>query len=70
MRIALALPSAYHPAMPTLIFWLLVIAVVVFYQLTTKEERRKMIEAYWMFIFLIGTAGFAWQLLEWSGLTR
>ena len=56
--------------MPTLIFWLLVIAAIVFYQLTTKEERRKMIEAYWMFIFLVCSAGFAWQILEWSGFTR
>lgn len=56
--------------MPTLIFWLLVVAAIVFMRLTTKEERRKMIEMYWMFILIIGTAGFAWQLLEWGGLTR
>lgn len=50
--------------MPALIFWLVVIGLVIFYKLTTKAERRKMIETYWVVIVLLGVAGFAWQLLR------
>lgn len=51
-------------AMPALIFWLVVIGLIIFYKLTTKAERRKMIETYWVVIVLLGVAGFAWQLLR------
>jgi len=50
--------------MPTLIFWLVVIGLIIFYKLTTKAERHKMIETYWVVIVLLGVAGFAWQLLR------
>lgn len=50
--------------MPTLIFWLLVIAAVVFFQLTTRAERRAMIETYWVIIVLLGALGFLWQFLR------
>ncbi|MGB3881987.1 MAG: hypothetical protein WA955_15565 [Diaphorobacter nitroreducens] len=55
---------AYPARMPTLIFWLLVIAAVVFFQLTTRAERRAMIETYWVIIVLLGALGFLWQFLR------
>ena len=50
--------------MPAVLFWLLVIAAVLFFQLTTKAERRAMIETYWLIIIVLGAIGFAWQLLR------
>ncbi|WP_423459978.1 hypothetical protein [Ottowia sp. VDI28] len=50
--------------MPTLIFWILVVAVVLFFKLTTRAERRALVETYWVLIVLLGAAGFAWQLLR------
>lgn len=50
--------------MPAILFWLLVIAAVLFFKLTTKAERRAMIEAYWLIIIALGAIGFAWQLLR------
>lgn len=64
MRIALARSTLYDTRMPTLIFWLLVIAAVLFFKLTTKAERRAMIENYWVAIVLLGIFGFGWQLLR------
>ena len=49
--------------MPTIIFWILVFAVVMFFKLSTKAERRTMIENYWAIIILLGAAGFLWQIL-------
>lgn len=54
----------YDPAMPALAFWLLVIAVVVFMQLTTKAERRALVENFWVAIVLLGAFGFIWQFLR------
>lgn len=70
MWIALLPPRPYDAGMPTLIFWLLVLAVVAFFKLTTKAQRSDMALSFWTIIALVGTAGFAWQILEWSGLTR
>lgn len=50
--------------MPALAFWLLVIAVVVFMQLTTKAERRALVENFWVAIVLLGAFGFIWQFLR------
>lgn len=50
--------------MPAVLFWLLVIAAVLFFKLTTKAERQAMIEAYWLIILGLGAIGFAWQLLR------
>lgn len=49
--------------MPGIIFWILVIAIVLFLKLTTKEERREMIINYWIFIVIIGALGFGYQIL-------
>lgn len=56
--------SPQHRRMPTLIFWLLVVAGIVFFQLTTRAERRAMIETYWVLIALLGAFGLVWQLLR------
>jgi len=58
---------SYDHRMPTLVFWLLVIAAVLFFKLTTRVERRTMVERFWVIIALTGAVGFAWQLLLWSG---
>lgn len=50
--------------MPNIIFWLLVIAVIAFFKLTTKDQRRAMIQTYWIIIVLLGAIGFGWQLLR------
>lgn len=50
--------------MPTLIFWLLVVAAFVFYKLTTRGERRTMVENYWVIMVLLGVAAFAWQFIR------
>jgi len=69
-RIASVPPRSYDSAMPTLIFWLLVFGAVAFFKLTTKAERGEMVLSFWTIIAIVGTLGFAWQLLEWGGLTR
>jgi Na+-transporting methylmalonyl-CoA/oxaloacetate decarboxylase beta subunit len=50
--------------MPAILFWLLVIAVVLFLQLTTKAQRQAMIETYWLIIIALGAVGFIWQFLR------
>ena len=55
--------------MPTIIFWALVIALFVAYNLTTRSERRTMIETFWIIILLIGIAGFALQLLLYGSIS-
>ena len=50
--------------MPAIIFWLAVIGIVIFTQLTTKEERADMWSSFWVIIVLLGAIGFAWQLLR------
>lgn len=55
--------------MLAIIFWALVIAVVVFFKLTTRSERRTMIETFWIIILLIGVAGFALQLLLYGSIS-
>lgn len=64
LRIACLADLPYDARMPTLIFWILVVAVVLFFKLTTKAERRSMIETYWVIIVILGVIGFAWQLLR------
>lgn len=49
--------------MPALIFWVLVVAAVALYHITTKSQRRKAIETVWIIIFLVGIAGFVLQFL-------
>ena len=51
-------------SMPGIIFWLLVIAAVLFFKLTTPDERRSMIETYWLIIIGLGAVGFIWQFLR------
>lgn len=50
--------------MPTLLFWLIVIAGILFWKLTTKDERRALVLNYWVILTLIGIIGFAAQLLR------
>ena len=50
--------------MPGIIFWLLVIAAILFFKLTTPAERRSMIETYWLIIIGLGAAGFIWQFMR------
>lgn len=59
----------YIAPMPTIIFWALVIALFVAYNLTTRSERRTMIETFWIIILLIGVAGFALQLLLYGSIS-
>lgn len=49
--------------MPALLFWLLVIAAVLFFHLTTRSERRAMVGNFWMIILGLGALGFLYQLL-------
>ena len=50
--------------MPALLFWLLVIGAFVFYKLTTRAERRSMVENFWVFIVILGVVAFAWQFIR------
>lgn len=50
--------------MPTLLFWLLVIGAFIFYKLTTRGERRSMIEGFWVFMVILGVVAFAWQFIR------
>ena len=59
----------YIAHMPTIIFWALVIALFVAYNLTTRSERRTMIETFWFIILLIGVAGFALQFLLYGAIS-
>ena len=63
-RIVGTAPALYDPFMPAILFWLLVIGAVLFFQLTTKAQRRAMIEAYWLIIIALGAIGFIWQFLR------
>ena len=49
--------------MPGIVFWIIVIAIVLFLKLTTKQERSEMIVNYWMIIVIIGVLGFGYQIL-------
>lgn len=40
------------------------IAAVLFFKLTTPDERRSMIETYWLIILGLGAVGFIWQFLR------
>lgn len=53
----------YHAPMPGIIFWIIVIAIVLFFKLTTKKERSEMVVNYWMVIVIIGALGFGYQIL-------
>lgn len=57
-------PLPYDFRMPALIFWLLVIAAILFFKLTTRAERRAMIETYWIIIAVLFVIGIIWQLLR------
>lgn len=54
--------------MPGIIFWIIVIAIVVFFKVTTKKERHEMIVNYWIIIAIIGVLGFGYQLLTTGSL--
>jgi hypothetical protein len=41
-----------------------VIAAVLFFKLTTPDERRSMIETYWLIIIGLGGVGFIWQFIR------
>lgn len=56
--------AIYHPRMPTLLFWLLVIGAFMFYKLTTRGERRSMVENFWVFMVILGVVAFAWQFIR------
>lgn len=55
---------AYIDGMPGLIFWLLVAAAVVFFSVTTREDRAKMIETFWIIMMFLGALGVVLQLLR------
>lgn len=55
--------------MLAIIFWALVIAVVVFFKLTTREERSKMIETYWIIMLALGAFGFLLQFLMYGSIS-
>lgn len=46
LRIATAHGWPYDFRMPALIFWLLVIAAILFFKLTTKAERCEMAQSF------------------------
>lgn len=54
----------YDAHMPALIFWLLVICAFLFYKLTTRGERRSMVENFWVFMVILGVVAFAWQFIR------
>lgn len=64
MRIAADHGRAYDFRMPALIFWLIVIAAILFFKLTTRAERKAMIETYWIIIAVLFVIGIIWQLLR------
>lgn len=47
-----------------ILFWVLVIAAVLFFKLTTKDERHNMVVNFWIIIALLGAGGFIWQFLR------
>ncbi len=55
--------------MLAIIIWALVIAVVVFFKLTTREERSKMIETYWIIMLALGAFGFLLQFLMYGSIS-
>jgi hypothetical protein len=67
-RIAPLKHGNHNAAMPGIIFWIIVIAIVVFFKVTTKKERHEMIVNYWIIIAIIGVLGFGYQLLTTGSL--
>ena len=63
-RIAASSQSPYHAPMPAIAFWLVVIVIVLFLMLTTRQERAELWANFWVMIVLLGVFGFAWQLLR------
>lgn len=61
--------NRYIPPMPAFIFWVLVVAAVALYHITTKSQRSKAIETFWAIIFLVGIAGFALQFLLYGSIS-
>ncbi|WP_343734545.1 hypothetical protein [Acidovorax sp.] len=55
--------------MPALIFWVLVVAAVALYHITTKSQRSKAVETFWVIIFLVGIAGFVLQFLLYGSIS-
>lgn len=53
----------YHARMPALLFWLLVVALILFFHLTTRAQRGNMVATFWIVILALGALGFLYQLL-------
>ncbi|WP_416406531.1 hypothetical protein RCH27_08580 [Paracidovorax citrulli] len=49
--------------MPALLFWLLVVALILFFHLTTRAQRGNMVATFWIVILALGALGFLYQLL-------
>ncbi len=49
--------------MPALLFWLIVIVLILFFRLTTREQRGNMVVNFWIVILALGALGFLHQLL-------
>lgn len=51
-------------AVETFVFYLLVIGGVLFFKLTTGQQRGVWAWDFWTLLLLAGGAGFAWDLLH------
>lgn len=50
--------------MEMLVFWVGVVAVWLFFHLTTPAQRRRLVWNFWGTLFLAGAAGALWSLLQ------
>lgn len=54
----------YAARMAALVFWGAIILIVIFLNITTREQRREMWSSFWVIIILLGACGFVWQFLR------
>lgn len=43
-------------------FWAAVVAVWLFFRLTTKDQRRELLSTGWLVLFVTGAIGLSWAL--------
>lgn len=46
------------------VFWLGVVAVWMFFRLTTPGQRSRLVWDFWGVVFLLGGAGLLWSVLR------
>lgn len=50
--------------MEVIVFWLGVVAVCLFFRLTTPAIRSRMVWSFWAAVFLFGAGGFLFEALR------